>query len=106
MSPTESAAIAQLTTALNSNTDELVKVQKQMAVMHTKLFGEEDTENDQGRLPRLEAKSAQQAKQIARCELRLNRQKWMWAGISFVAGIIVTAAMFAYHVKQAFFAGH
>jgi hypothetical protein len=57
----ESAAIEKLT-------NEVVEMRRELAVINTKLFGDEDAETEQGRIPRIEAELRAHARRIKRVE--------------------------------------
>ncbi len=61
MSPHDSALITQLIAEIQQMRGELV-------VIRTKLFGDDDKENVQGRIPRLEAQVAVHARKLRRWE--------------------------------------
>lgn len=89
MSPHESTAIAELT-------EEIRGYRRDIAVLHTKLFGDEKAENSQGRIPMLEARSKEHSIRIRRQE----RREWMARGMALLIGAIVTAAGFLYEITN------
>lgn len=61
MSPHESTQLAELMSEVRG-------LRQDMAVIRTKLFGDEDEETDQGRIPRLEARVAAHERKLRRWE--------------------------------------
>jgi len=89
VSPSEFHAIADLT-------EEIRGYRRDIAVLHTKLFGDEKSENPQGRVPKLEAHCENLAIRLRRYEKR----EWMVRGMAVLIGAIVTAAGFLYEVTN------
>jgi hypothetical protein len=89
LSPHESTAIADLT-------DEIRNLRRDVAVLHTKLLGDEKTENEQGRIPVLEKQCKDHDKRITRQE----RREWMVRGMAVLVGAVVTAAGFLYELTN------
>jgi hypothetical protein len=71
-------------------------------VFRTALMGDDKQENQHGRLPILEAAIKEQGETLKEHEERLNRPKWMLAGISFAGGILITLSAFLYHLRNIF----
>ena len=86
MSPHESQAIADLT-------DEIRGLREDFAVMHTKLFGDDDKETDKGRIPQLETRQTRHEKRLKRIE----RVGWMAAGVGWCVALIVAAVKAIYY---------
>ena len=86
MTPHETKAIADLT-------DEIRGLRGDFAVIHTKLFGDDDKETDKGRIPQLEAKQAKTDKRLTRVE----RVGWMAAGAGWFVALIVAAVKAIYY---------
>jgi hypothetical protein len=61
LSPHESSIIQALT-------NEVRDMRQELAVIRTKLFGDQDTETDQGRIPRIEAEQRHIVRRLKRIE--------------------------------------
>lgn len=87
MSPVESAQLTELT-------NELRAFRSEFAVVKTKLFGDDETEDAQGRIPRIEAAIMNQDKRIGRIE----RETWIARGAALLLAIAAGVVEFIYHV--------
>jgi hypothetical protein len=94
LAPHESELITALITEIRGYRNDV-------AVLHTKLFGDEKSENPEGRIPRLEASIKDHHARIRRQE----RREWMVRGMAALVGVIVTAAGFLYEI-QSIIKGH
>ena len=94
MAPTE-------TQTLNDIKSEVIGLRSDMRVLHTKMFGADDSENAQGRIPRIEAI-------IVDHECRLQKQErlesqgsgalWVIARIFALLGVLVGLSDLAYRI--------
>lgn len=82
MSPNESTALAKLTT-------EVMAMRRELAIVHTKLFGEEDSENEQGRIPRLEAQVIDVRKRLRRMEPVAWAARGFWTLLIAACGYLL-----------------
>ena len=96
MSPHESSLITQLIDEVSGLRDEVRGLRDATIVIQTKLFGDANEENKEGRIPRLEETQKSHETRIRHQE----RREWIWRGVCLLAGIIVTTAAFLYHFKQ------
>ena len=97
MSPHENASILDLTTEVKAMRSELAEQRADLKVIHTKLFGDDESENEEGRLPRVE-------KKVVRIERKLRR----WDPIHTIlrgAWLLLVAAA-GYFVKEYWPRGH
>ena len=89
MSPHESTAIANLATAVSGLTQELTAMRQELAVLNTKLFGEQDKETEQGRLPRIEARQKDHERRLKRVEPLARVMRALYAvGLALVGYLI------------------
>lgn len=82
MTPVES-------TQLTTLTNEVKGLRADLRVFHTKLFGDDDGENTQGRIPRLEAKVAAHERKLARWEPIHFILRGAWLLLVAAAGYLV-----------------
>ncbi len=72
---------------------EIRSLRGDIRVMHTKMFGAEDQEMSQGRMPRLEASIAEHEDRID----RLEHLTWAARGIAWLSGLVSGALAVWYH---------
>lgn len=87
MTSVESAQIGELTS-------ELREFRAEFRVVKTKLLGDDETENAQGRIPRVEAAIAEQNVRIGRIE----RETWLARGGVVLLVVIGAIVEFVYHI--------
>lgn len=87
MSPHDTEALTQLT-------NEVIGLRADLRVFYTKLFGDEQAENPQGRIPRLESSVRDHNQRIKRIE----RWGWIAAGVAITINAIAAGAEFLYHL--------
>jgi hypothetical protein len=88
------------TQALHELVDEVRGMRKDLEVFHTKMFGEPDSENAQGQLPRLEATVACHSARIPALEKRQAQRDWTSHLLSGMAGAILSIAAFFYYIHN------
>jgi hypothetical protein len=91
MAPVETSAIAELT-------GEVRELRADLRVFQTRLMGDDQSEDDQGRIPRIEAAVADHEIRIARGE----HLRWAANGITWFCGVIMGAAGAAYSLYKVF----
>ena len=93
MSPVESAQITNLA-------NELREFRSEFRVVKTKLFGDDETEDAQGRIPRLEAAIADQGKRINTLEAVKQRRVGAWGMIVRISAVVTVSADLLYHIFE------
>ena len=68
MSPHENQILNQLTDEIRGYRKEVNAYREDVAVLHTKLFGDKNTENPKGRIPVLEAAVSSHARRLKKVE--------------------------------------
>lgn len=86
MSPHENQAIAELTAEVRG-------YRQDIAVLHTKLFGDEKSENPKGRIPLIEARQIKTDKRLTRIE----HVGWMAAGAGWLVAFCVASVKAIYY---------
>jgi hypothetical protein len=86
-SPHESTSIASLV-------EELRQFHSDFRVFKTKLMGDDELEDEQGRLPRIEDTVKRHGQRIT----SLEKFKWGGVGISAFLGGVVSCAAFVYYI--------
>lgn len=86
--------------ALVELVDEVRGMRRDLEVFHTKMFGEPDSENPQGRFPRLEAKVEDHHQRIPKLEKQQDRRDWISHLVSGVAGAILSLAALIYYIHN------
>ena len=72
---------------------EVREMRSDLRVLNTKMFGADESELPQGRVPRLEAAVVDYDERIA----RLERFRWAAQGIAWLSGALSGALAFWYH---------
>lgn len=89
MAPNESSAITELT-------QELRDFIADFRVFRTKLMGDDKSEDDQGRIPRIEAAVLDLTTRL----VRMESLGWMAHGIAWLIGVIAGAAGTIYYFSK------
>jgi hypothetical protein len=87
MAPSESSALLELTS-------EVRELRADLRVFQTKLMGDDKSEDDQGRIPRIEATLIDYGRRIKRGE----RFGWAARGAAWILGVIAGAIGTAYYI--------
>ena len=100
MSPHENTAIAELIGEVRGMRGEVEGMRSDLRVMHTKLFGDPETENEKGRFPKLEAKVEELSGRVEPLEENLQQKSFLKHCLSAAGGAIVTLASFIYYLHN------
>jgi hypothetical protein len=89
LSPHENSILNQLTDEIRGYREEVTAYRQDVAVLHTKLFGDKDAENPKGRIPILESTLAAHGRRLKKVEPIVLILRGVWALLLMAGGAIL-----------------
>jgi hypothetical protein len=69
-------------------------------VLRTKLLGDDEGEDSQGRIPRIEAAQADLEDRVTALEEESNSKRWARRYLGWIASGLIVIAELIYHIKE------